>query len=195
VVGGSTVLKIAIGMIRTKAMATLLGPAVFGLFGVYGSVSDLSLAVAGMGVNRAVHSPDCRGRGLERRSADRPDRRERHNPRSITTLRMALAHHLIDRIPPVSLLRITLRLILGVDISFNDATKLDGNGSGRSSKNRSPVPRASVSPKTTQRQLSGDPWVPSRLRPRRSIDNRARDAGPGDYDPTCASKTDDSVPR
>jgi enterobacterial common antigen flippase len=50
-VGGSTVLKIAVGIIRTKAMAMLLGPAGFGLFGLYGAVSDLSLSVAGMGVN------------------------------------------------------------------------------------------------------------------------------------------------
>lgn len=50
-VGGSSVLKIAIGIVRTKAMAVLLGPAGFGLFGLYGSVSDLWQNIAGMGVN------------------------------------------------------------------------------------------------------------------------------------------------
>src|SRR5690349_9794743 len=50
-VGGSSVLKIVVGIIRTKAMAMLLGPAGFGLFGLYGAVSDLWLSIAGMGVN------------------------------------------------------------------------------------------------------------------------------------------------
>ena len=50
-VGGASVLKIGIGIIRTKAMAMLLGPAGFGLFGLYGSVSEVSLSVANMGVN------------------------------------------------------------------------------------------------------------------------------------------------
>jgi PST family polysaccharide transporter len=50
-VGGSSVLKIGIGIVRTKAMAVLLGPAGFGLFGLYGSISDLSQNIAGMGVN------------------------------------------------------------------------------------------------------------------------------------------------
>ena len=38
-IGGSSVLNIAIGMVRTKAMAVLLGPGGFGLFGLYGSIS------------------------------------------------------------------------------------------------------------------------------------------------------------
>ena len=50
-VGGSSILKIAVQIIRTKAMAILLGPGGFGLFGLYGAVSDLWLSVAGMGVN------------------------------------------------------------------------------------------------------------------------------------------------
>jgi antigen flippase len=51
VVGGSSFLNVAIGIIRTKAMAMLLGPAGFGLFGLYSSVSDLTQSVAGLGVN------------------------------------------------------------------------------------------------------------------------------------------------
>lgn len=50
-VGGSSVLKIAIGVVRTKAMAMLLGPGGFGLFGLFGSISDLSQNIAGMGIN------------------------------------------------------------------------------------------------------------------------------------------------
>ena len=50
-VGGSSVLKIAIGVVRTKAMAVLLGPAGFGLFGLFGSILDLSQNIAGMGIN------------------------------------------------------------------------------------------------------------------------------------------------
>ena len=49
-VGGSALLTIPIGMVRTKAMAVLLGPAGFGLMGLYGSIIDLALSVAGMGI-------------------------------------------------------------------------------------------------------------------------------------------------
>jgi enterobacterial common antigen flippase len=50
-VGGSQVLSIAIGIVRTKAMAILLGPSGLGLLGLYGSISDLTQNIAGMGVN------------------------------------------------------------------------------------------------------------------------------------------------
>lgn len=50
-VGGSSAVNIVIGMVRTKAMALLLGPAGFGLFGLFGSVANLTQTVAGMGVN------------------------------------------------------------------------------------------------------------------------------------------------
>ena len=49
-IGGSSVLTIAIGIVRTKAMAVILGPAGFGLMGLYGSIIDLALSVASMGV-------------------------------------------------------------------------------------------------------------------------------------------------
>ncbi len=49
-IGGSSVLTILIGIVRTKAMAVLLGPAGFGLMGLYGSIIDLALAVASMGI-------------------------------------------------------------------------------------------------------------------------------------------------
>ena len=50
-IGGSQLLNIAIGVGRTKAMALLLGPAGFGLFGLYGSISNLTQSIAGMGIN------------------------------------------------------------------------------------------------------------------------------------------------
>jgi len=50
-VGGSQVANIAIGIVRTKAMAILLGPAGFGLFGLYGSIQNLTQSIAGMGIN------------------------------------------------------------------------------------------------------------------------------------------------
>jgi enterobacterial common antigen flippase len=50
-IGGSSMVNIAIGIIRTKAMAMLLGPAGFGLMGVYGSIASLAQSIAGMGIN------------------------------------------------------------------------------------------------------------------------------------------------
>src|SRR5215469_10681266 len=50
-VGGATATNVAIGIVRTKAMAILLGPAGFGLFGLYGSVANLTQSIASMGIN------------------------------------------------------------------------------------------------------------------------------------------------
>ncbi len=50
-VGGSSLLNVVIGMVRTKVLAMLLGPAGFGLFGVYNSIANLTQTFAGMGVN------------------------------------------------------------------------------------------------------------------------------------------------
>jgi len=50
-VGGSSAINIVIGIVRTKAIAMLLGPAGFGLFGLFGAVANLTQTVAGMGVN------------------------------------------------------------------------------------------------------------------------------------------------
>jgi antigen flippase len=50
-VGGAQIMNIGIGMVRTKAMAVLLGPAGFGLFGLYNSVATLAQTLAGLGVN------------------------------------------------------------------------------------------------------------------------------------------------
>ncbi|HJT71978.1 MAG TPA: O-antigen translocase [Terriglobales bacterium] len=50
-IGGSQTLNIAIGIIRTKAMALLLGPGGFGVAGLYNSIVDLTQNLAGLGVN------------------------------------------------------------------------------------------------------------------------------------------------
>lgn len=50
-IGSSSMINIGIGILRTKAMAVLLGPAGYGLMGLYSSVADLAQSVAGMGIN------------------------------------------------------------------------------------------------------------------------------------------------
>jgi len=50
-IGGSSVATLAFGMIRTKAIAVLLGPAGVGLLGLYGLIAEVSQSVAGMGVS------------------------------------------------------------------------------------------------------------------------------------------------
>jgi PST family polysaccharide transporter len=50
-IGGSQVANIVIGVVRTKAMAVLLGPAGFALFGLYGTIQNLTQTVASMGIN------------------------------------------------------------------------------------------------------------------------------------------------
>ena len=51
VIGGSTLITVGFGMIRAKAMAMLIGPAGFGLVGIYTSITDLVRSVAEMGIN------------------------------------------------------------------------------------------------------------------------------------------------
>jgi enterobacterial common antigen flippase len=52
-IGGSTLLGVAVAVIRTKAMAVMLGPAGVGLMGAYGAIADLARAAADMGVNQS----------------------------------------------------------------------------------------------------------------------------------------------
>lgn len=49
-VGGSQIINIFVGIVRTKAMALLLGPGGFGLFGLYTSVANLAQTLADMGI-------------------------------------------------------------------------------------------------------------------------------------------------
>ncbi len=50
-IGGASAMNIAIGMVRTKAMAILLGPSGVGLLGIYASIVDLARGIVGMGLN------------------------------------------------------------------------------------------------------------------------------------------------
>ena len=50
-IGGSSVINIALGIIRTKVLALLLGPSGVGLFGLYSSIADMARVIAGMGIN------------------------------------------------------------------------------------------------------------------------------------------------
>jgi PST family polysaccharide transporter len=52
-IGGSQVVVIAIGIVRTKAMAVLLGPAGFGLLALFNSIVDLAASLASLGVDRS----------------------------------------------------------------------------------------------------------------------------------------------
>jgi PST family polysaccharide transporter len=49
--GGSTAINIVLGIVRTKVTAVLLGPAGFGLMSLYGSICEVAVALAGMGLN------------------------------------------------------------------------------------------------------------------------------------------------
>jgi antigen flippase len=49
-IGGSSVVNVGFGIVRTKLIALLLGPAGFGLMGLYSSVAELTQSVAGMGI-------------------------------------------------------------------------------------------------------------------------------------------------
>ena len=50
-IGGSSVVTIGIGMVRTKAMALFLGPSGVGLMGLYSSILSLTQSIASMGIN------------------------------------------------------------------------------------------------------------------------------------------------
>ncbi|SFA77478.1 Membrane protein involved in the export of O-antigen and teichoic acid [Rhizobium sp. NFR07] len=49
--GGSSLVNVALGIIRNKAMAVLLGPEGVGLMGLYTSIVDMAQAVAGLGAS------------------------------------------------------------------------------------------------------------------------------------------------
>ncbi len=50
-IGGASAINLALGAVRMKAMALLLGPSGVGLLGVYSSICDLVRSVAGLGIN------------------------------------------------------------------------------------------------------------------------------------------------
>jgi antigen flippase len=49
-IGGSSVVNILFGIVRTKAMALFLGPGGVGLMGLLSSIADLAFSLAGMGI-------------------------------------------------------------------------------------------------------------------------------------------------
>lgn len=50
-IGGSMTVNTGLGILRTKAMALMLGPVGFGFFGQYWQISELVRSIAGMGIN------------------------------------------------------------------------------------------------------------------------------------------------
>lgn len=52
-IGGSSAVNIVIGIVRTKAMAVLLGPAGFGLMGAFTAIADMARSVVAMGVSNS----------------------------------------------------------------------------------------------------------------------------------------------
>lgn len=52
--GSASVVNFAIGLVRTKAMATMLGPAGIGLMSLFMAVKDLGTSLAGMGVESSA---------------------------------------------------------------------------------------------------------------------------------------------
>ncbi len=53
VIGGAQVLVIGVGMLRSKAMAVMLGPAGFGIMGIYASIVDLAVSGAALGIGNS----------------------------------------------------------------------------------------------------------------------------------------------
>ncbi len=48
--GGSSLINVALGIVRNKALAVFLGPEGVGLMGLYSSIIDIAQAIAGLGV-------------------------------------------------------------------------------------------------------------------------------------------------
>jgi PST family polysaccharide transporter len=51
IIGGASLINLAIGVVRIKVMAVLLGPAGVGLLGLFGTIADLTRSIASMGIN------------------------------------------------------------------------------------------------------------------------------------------------
>lgn len=50
-IGGASVINVALGIVRTKVLAVLIGASGMGLFGAFSSITTLVSGVAGMGIN------------------------------------------------------------------------------------------------------------------------------------------------
>ena len=53
IIGGGQVLQIAIGIVRVKVLAVLLGPAGIGLLGIYQNITSVATTVAGCGLDNS----------------------------------------------------------------------------------------------------------------------------------------------
>ena len=58
-IGGSAVINALLGIVRTKALAVMIGTEGMGLFGVFSSVTTFVSGIAGMGVNSSGAPPNC----------------------------------------------------------------------------------------------------------------------------------------
>jgi len=117
-IGGSSVLNIGIGILRTKAMAVLLGPAGFGLLGLYGSIIDLAVSIAGTSITGSGALPSATIEGHYRflvvgeLPIDETDRVELRYTRGATfvgVLGGGLRRNLTDKLG----LRIDARVLVG----------------------------------------------------------------------------------
>jgi enterobacterial common antigen flippase len=50
-IGGTSVVNIVVGVVRSKAIALMLGPSGVGLNGMYGAITGMAETIAGMGIN------------------------------------------------------------------------------------------------------------------------------------------------
>jgi enterobacterial common antigen flippase len=51
IIGGAQVINMAIGLVRTKLVAVLIGPSGIGLMAIYQSITGLASTIAGLGIN------------------------------------------------------------------------------------------------------------------------------------------------
>ncbi len=51
IIGGAQVINMAIGLVRTKLVAVLIGPSGIGLLAIYQSITGLASTIAGLGIN------------------------------------------------------------------------------------------------------------------------------------------------
>jgi hypothetical protein len=95
-IGGSSVINIMLGMVRTKVMAVLLGLGGIGLMGMYNSIVDTARTLSGMGMGssgiRQIAEAAGNG-GTEHRAVPNVERRARFstvqpagNPRACDTV-------------------------------------------------------------------------------------------------------------
>lgn len=63
IIGGSSVISILLGIVRTKVLALLLGPSGIGLVGIYGSIMETIVAAASMGISMSGPRQIAEARG------------------------------------------------------------------------------------------------------------------------------------